>query len=134
MKGDNIYLKFYLSTILGLIGVILGIIAIILYSEGHFNIVGVIGISLIIIAIFSSFYVNIDNKIGSILLIIVGILILFYFAEFFNPYQMTHYNNLTYVRIPIESVVRHNLGCLSGIILFIAGIVELIKNKMVNED
>ena len=35
-KCGNIYLKFSLSTILGLIGVILGIIAIILHYEGYY--------------------------------------------------------------------------------------------------
>jgi len=134
MKGDNIHFKFSLSTIFGLIGVILGIIAIILYSNEYFNIVRIIGIILMIVAIFSSFYININKKIGFILLIIVGIIIVFYFAEFFNPYQFSHYNNLTYVKVPIESTIKHNLGSLSGIIIFIAGIIELIKNKIANED
>jgi len=116
-----------LSTILGLVGAIFGIIAIISHYEEYFSIVGIIGISLIIIAILSSFYVNTNSKIGSILLITIGILIVFYFAEFFNPYQMTHYNNLTYTRVPVESAIKHNLGVLSGIILFIAGTIELIK-------
>jgi len=92
---------------------------------------GILGIILIIIAIFSSFYVNRNSKIGAVLLIVVGILIFFYSVEFFNPYQFSHYNNLTYTHIPIGSAIEYNLGCLSGIMLTISGIIELIKNKII---
>jgi len=134
MESDNIYLKFPVSTILGLFGTILWAIAIILHMNDYTSIIGLIGIILIIIAIFSSFYVNKNNKVGSILLIIVGILIFFYSVEFFNPYQISYYNNLTYTRVPIESAIIHNLGVLSGIIIFISGIIGVIKKKIVNED
>ena len=64
----------------------------------------------------------------------VGVLIFFYFTEFFNPYQMSYYNNLTYVHVITESLITYNLGGLSGIILFIGGIIEIIKNDLLNED
>jgi putative transcriptional regulator len=105
LKRSNIYTIFSLPPIFGLIG-----------------------------SIFSSFYVNRNKKIESILLMMVGVLIFFYFTEFFNPYQMSYYNNLTYVHVITESLITYNLGGLSGIILFIGGIIEIIKNDLLNED
>ena len=86
-------------------------------------------IILLIIALFSSFYVNKNNKIGSILLILIGILIFFYFAEFLSPFQDIGRGYI--VNIDFGHILySYDLGYLAGIILFIAGVYGFMKNKM----
>ena len=89
---------------------------------------------LIIIAIFSSFYVNENSKNGSVLLMIVGILILLYSASFFDPYEMLFGSidiNIIYV-YPV--LLSSNLGSLSGIIISFTGIYGIIKKLAIIED
>jgi len=113
---------------MGLIGSILTILGIILYFGGYFSVESIVGILLIIIAIFSSFYVNKNIKRGSILLAIIGILIFFYSAGFLSPYQHISlyifyvYSDWGYVLNPWD------LLYLAGIILFFTGITNIIRN------
>jgi len=91
-----------------------------------------VGIILLIIALFSSFYVNKNSKIGSILLIIMGFLIFFYSAGFLSIFQDIGVGYI--VNIDFGHIIHsYDLGYLSGIILFIAGFYELMKNKMIED-
>ena len=100
------------------------------FGEPFFHlIIGIMGIILLIIAVFSSFYVNKNSKIGSILLLIIGILIFFYSAEFLSPFQdigMGYIVSIDFGHI----LYSYDLQYLSGIILFIAGVWGLMKDKM----
>ena len=130
-RYDNICVKFSLTTIIGLIGSIIGIIGIILYfGEPFFHlIIGILGLILLIIAVFSSFYVNKNSKIGSILLLIMGILIFFYSAELLSPFQDIGHGYIINVDFG-HILYSYDLQYLSGIILFISGIWGLMKDKM----
>jgi Na+/phosphate symporter len=89
-----------------------------------------VGILLIVIAIVSSFYINKNNKKGSILLIIIGILFFFYSLEVLPQIQLLEndynaYGDFTYIIPPWD------LLYLTGMILFFAGLSEIIKKEII---
>ena len=131
--GDNIYFKFSLSTILGLIGSILGIIGIITYFRyillsGFICFEAIFGTLLIATAIISSFYVNENSKDGSIYLIIVGILIFFYSAVFLPPIQ--YLENGYHISTDFTYLINPwDLLYFASFILFFAGMNSIVQNN-----